>query len=117
DVVRWCLLTRTRAKVGYYSKAENYFPRPENFDPRIYATRSPWQLGDTVGTARVWISSKVDWYVMRHFGETGSSEPAPDGEGVIFETEYGESRAIVSRSEERRVGKGGWVRRDGECCS
>src|SRR3954466_2567788 len=96
DAVRVFRLTRIRGKVGYSSKAEHDFPPPENFDPRIYATRSPWQLGDSVGTARVWISGKVDWYVMRHFGETGTSEPAPDGDGVIFETEYGESRAIVS---------------------
>jgi proteasome accessory factor C len=96
DAVRVFRLTRIRGKVGYSSKAEHDFPPPEDFDPRIYATRSPWQLGDSVGTARVWISGKVDWYVMRHFGETGTSEPAPDGDGVIFETEYGDPRAIVS---------------------
>ena len=33
---------------------------------------------------------------MRHFGDTGSSEPAPDGDGLIFETEYADPRAIVS---------------------
>jgi proteasome accessory factor C len=96
DAVRVFRLTRIRGKVGYSSKAEHDFPPPEDFDPRIYATRSPWQLGDSVGTAKIWISGKVDWYVMRHFGETGTSEPAPDGDGVIFETEYAEPRAIVS---------------------
>jgi proteasome accessory factor C len=89
-------LTRIRGKVGYSSKAEHDFPPPENFDPRIYATRAPWQLGDSVGSARVWISGKVDWYVMRHYGDAGTSEPAPDGDGVIFETDYAEPRAIVS---------------------
>jgi proteasome accessory factor BC len=96
DAVRVFRLTRIRGKVGYSSKAEHDFPPPEEFDPRIYATRSPWQLGDSVGSARVWISGKVDWYVMRHFGETGTSEPAPDGDGMIFQTEYADSRAIVS---------------------
>src|SRR6266513_6268980 len=71
--VRVFRLTRIRGKVGYSSKAEHDFPPPEGFDPRISATRSPWQLGESVGTARVWISGKVDWYVMRHFGETGTS--------------------------------------------
>ncbi len=33
---------------------------------------------------------------MRHFGDTGTSEPAPEGDGVIFETEYADPRAIVS---------------------
>jgi proteasome accessory factor BC len=96
DAVRVFRLTRIRGKVGYSSKAEHDFPPPENFDPRIYASRSHWQLGDSVGTARVWISSKIDWYVMRHFGHTGTTSPAPDGDGVIFETEYADSRAIVS---------------------
>jgi predicted DNA-binding transcriptional regulator YafY len=96
DAVRVFRLTRIRGKVGYSSKAEHDFPPPEDFDPRIYATRSHWQLGDSVGTARVWISSKIDWYVMRHIGHTGTTVPAPDGDGVVFETEYADSRAIVS---------------------
>ena len=96
DDVRVFRLTRIRGKVGYSSKAEHDFAPPEGFDPRIYATRSPWQLGDSVGTACVWISGKVDWYVMRHFGDAGSSEPAPDGDGMIFKTEYADPRAIVS---------------------
>jgi proteasome accessory factor BC len=96
DAVRVFRLTRIRGKVGYSSKAEHDFPPPESFDPRIYASRSHWQLGDSVGTARVWISSKIDWYVMRHFGHTGTTSPAPDGDGVIFETEYADSRAVVS---------------------
>src|SRR5918911_1405168 len=52
DAVRVFRLTRIRGKVGYSSKAEHDFPPPENFDPRIYATRAPWQLGDSVGSAR-----------------------------------------------------------------
>src|SRR5919201_1638939 len=97
DAVRVFRLTRIRGKVGYSSKAEHDFPPPEGFDPRVYATRAPWQLGERVlGSARVWISGKVDWYVMRHFGETGTSEPAADGDGVVFETEYADSRAIVA---------------------
>ena len=96
DAVRVFRLSRIRGKVGYSSKAEHDFPPPDDFDPRIYATRSHWQLGDSVGTARIWISGKIDWYVMRHIGHAGTTEPAPDGDGVIFETEYADSRAIVS---------------------
>jgi proteasome accessory factor C len=96
DAVRVFRLTRIRGKVGYSSKAEHDFPPPTDFDPRSYATRSDWQLGDSVGSARIWISGKVDWYVMRHFGHAGATEPAPDGDGVIFATEYADSRAIVS---------------------
>jgi proteasome accessory factor BC len=94
--VRVFRLSRIRGKVGYSSKAEHDFPPPEDFDPRVYATRTDWQLGDPVATARVWISSKIDWLVERHFGHAGRTEPAPDGDGVIFETEYADSRAVLS---------------------
>jgi proteasome accessory factor BC len=96
DDVRVFRLTRIRGKVGYSSKAEHDFPPPENFDPRLYATRTDWQLGDPVGTARIWVSSKIDWLVQRHLGDAGTVEPAPDGDGVILETEYADPRAIVS---------------------
>src|ERR687888_1119083 len=96
DDVRVFRLSRIRGKVGYSSKAEHDFSPPLGFDPRVYATRTDWQLGDRVGTARVWISSKIDWLVQRHFGHAGKTEPAPEGDGVIFETEYADPRAILS---------------------
>src|ERR687890_38784 len=60
EAVRVFRLSRIRGKVGYASKAEHDFPPPdpEYFDPRIYATRTDWQLGDPVGTARIWISDR-----------------------------------------------------------
>ncbi|HXD56956.1 MAG TPA: WYL domain-containing protein [Thermoleophilaceae bacterium] len=96
DDVRVFRLSRIRGKVGYSSKAEHDFPPPEEFDPRIYATRTDWQLGDSIGTARVWVSSKIDWLVQRHFGHAGKTEPAPNGDGVIFETEYADPRAVIA---------------------
>ena len=54
-------LSRIRGKVGYSSKAEHDFNRPEDFDPREYATRTDWQLGDPVGRARIWLSDRIDW--------------------------------------------------------
>jgi predicted DNA-binding transcriptional regulator YafY len=101
DDVRVFRLSRIRGKVGYASKAEHDFPPPEDFDPRVYATRTDWQLGDPAGTARIWISNRIDWLVERHFGHAGQTVPAaevddaPD-EGVVFETEYAEPRQVVS---------------------
>ena len=46
DDVRVFRVSRIRGKVGYSSKAEHDFNRPEEFDPRSYATRTDWQLGD-----------------------------------------------------------------------
>src|SRR3954447_24551337 len=94
DDVRVFRLTRIRGKVGYSSKAEHDFPPPEDFDPRVYATRTDWQLGDPVGTARIWISEHITWLVERHFGRAGTVTEADDG--VVFETEYANSRQLLS---------------------
>jgi proteasome accessory factor C len=102
DDVREFRLSRIRGKVGYSSKAEHDFSPPEGFDPRVYANRAPWQLGEPVGRARVWLSNQIEWLVKRHFGpDVGVAIPAEDvvdapDNGVVFETEYGDERAIVS---------------------
>ena len=75
-------LSRIRGKVAYATKAEHDFQRPEDFDPRGYANRIPWQLGDAVGIAEVEVPEDVAWYVERQFGAygdargTASSAPA-----------------------------------------
>src|SRR5215217_7578711 len=94
DAVRVFRLSRIRGKVGYASKAEHDFSPPDDFDPRGYATRTDWQLGDTVGRARIWLSDRIDWLVLRHFGHAGDVHEA-DG-GVIFESDYADSRQMVS---------------------
>ena len=92
--VRVFRVSRIRGKVGYSSKAEHDFNRPEDFDPRVYATRTDWQLGDPVGRARIWLSDRIDWLALRHFGHAGEVQDA-DG-GKIFETDYADSRQMVS---------------------
>src|SRR5918992_2703289 len=59
DAVRVFRLSRIRGKVGYSSKAEHDFQRDEDFDPRVYATRADWQLGETQGVARIWLSDRI----------------------------------------------------------
>jgi proteasome accessory factor C len=101
DAVRVFRLSRIRGKVGYASKAEHDFAPPEDFDPRVYATRTDWQLGDPIGTARIWLSDKIAWLVKRHFGHAGQITPAAEADdapddGVVFATEYGEERQLIS---------------------
>ena len=76
DDVRVFRVSRIRGKVGYSSKAEHDFNRPEDFDPRVYATRTDWQLGDPVGRARIWLSDRIDWLALRHFGHAGEVHDA-----------------------------------------
>jgi proteasome accessory factor BC len=93
--VRVFRLTRIRGKVAYSTKAEHDFQRPPDFDPRGFASRIPWQLGDPAGTGEVWVSEKIAWYVERQFGAYGTMSDAEDG-GRIFRTEYAIPRLLVS---------------------
>ena len=94
DDMRVFRVSRIRGKVGYSSKAEHDFNRPEEFDPRDYATRTDWQLGEPIGRARIWLSDRIDWLALRHFGHAGEVTEVDDG--VIFETDYANARQMVS---------------------
>jgi proteasome accessory factor C len=96
DDTRVFRVSRIRGKVGYSSKAEHDFNRPEDFNPRDYATRTDWQLGDPIGRARIWLSDRIDWLALRHFGHAGEVTEADDGNGVIFETDYANARQMVA---------------------
>jgi proteasome accessory factor BC len=93
--IRVFRLSRIRGKVSYATKAEHDFRRPEDFDPRAYARRADWQLGDQVGVAEVLISERIAWQIERHFGRYGEIREAQDGE-AIFVTGYSNPRGIVS---------------------
>jgi proteasome accessory factor BC len=93
--VRVFRLSRIRGKVAYATKAEHDFQRPADFDPREYAGRIPWQLGEPVGTAEVWVADSIAWYVERQFGAYGELRDADDG-GRVFVTDYALPRLIIA---------------------
>jgi predicted DNA-binding transcriptional regulator YafY len=88
--VRVFRLSRIRGKVAYATKAEHDFQRPPDFDPRKYAGRVPWQLGDAVGAAEVWVTDDVSWYVERQFGAYGELRDN------VFRTAYAIPRLVIS---------------------
>jgi proteasome accessory factor C len=88
--VRVFRLSRIRGKVAYATKAEHDFQRPDEFDPRIYANRIPWQLGEEQGVAEVGVPEGVAWYVERQFGPYGTLS---DG---VFRTGYAQPRLLIS---------------------
>jgi proteasome accessory factor BC len=109
--IRVFRLSRIRGKVSYATKAEHDFHRPDDFDPRSYATRADWQLGDERGEAQVLISERIAWQVERHFGRYGqirdpgeiAAGPDRDEEVIggedgdrVFVTGYANPRGIVS---------------------
>jgi proteasome accessory factor BC len=101
--IRVFRLSRIRGKVAYATKAEHDFRRPADFDPRAYANRAEWQLGDRSkidqhGVAEILLSERIAWQVERHFGRYGEIVAAEDGaEGDrLFLTPYANARMIVS---------------------
>ncbi len=88
--VRVFRLSRIRGKVAYSTKAEHDFQRPADFDPRGYANRIPWQLGDQGDVAEIEVPEEVSWYVERQFGAYGE---LADG---VFRTGYALPRLLIS---------------------
>jgi proteasome accessory factor C len=98
--IRVFRLSRIRGKVSYATKAEHDFRRPADFDPRAYANRSEWQLGEEQGVAEVLLCERIAWQIERHFGRYGDILPA-GGEGHsegdrLLRTSYSNVRMIVS---------------------
>ncbi len=114
--VRVFRLTRVRGKVSYATKAEHDFHRPADFDPRAYANRADWQLGEERGVARIKICERIAWQIERHFGRYGeiaaslpegeddgaaSAEGEDDGAAsadgeTVFLTSYSSPRSLIS---------------------
>ncbi len=94
DAVRVFRLSRIRGKVSYATKAEHDFHRPADFDPRSYAKRADWQLGDEQGLARVLVGERIAWQIERHFGRYGEIEHR-DGE-TVFSTAYASARTLIA---------------------
>ncbi|HYB24002.1 MAG TPA: WYL domain-containing protein, partial [Solirubrobacteraceae bacterium] len=94
EAVRVFRLSRIRGKVSYATKAEHDFHRPSDFDPRAYANRADWQLGEEQGTARILICERIAWQIERHFGRYGEIT-SEEGE-TVFLTEYANPRSLIS---------------------
>jgi proteasome accessory factor C len=100
EEIRVFRLSRIRGKVSYATKAEHDFRRPADFDPRAYANRSEWQLGEEQGIAEVLLCERIAWQIERHFGRYGDMHPAGGeghGEGDrLLRTSYSSPRMLVS---------------------
>jgi predicted DNA-binding transcriptional regulator YafY len=101
EAVRVFRLSRIQGKVGYASKAEHDFSPPEDFDRRDYGSRADWQLGETKGTAKIFVRDRISWLIERDFSGYGElraakkSDGAP-GKGCVFETSYASERELIA---------------------
>ena len=97
SAIRVFRLSRIQGKVGYATKAEHDFQRPDNFDPRGYANRIDWQFGEPQGVADVWISHRIAWQIERHFGPYGEIRRADtDDDDRLFITPYANARQLIA---------------------
>jgi predicted DNA-binding transcriptional regulator YafY len=96
SAVRVFRLSRIQGKVGYATKAEHDFQRPDDFDPRAYASRIHWQFGDSVATAEIWISERIAWQIERHFGRYGQFRSDGSDGSAVFLTPYANPRQIIA---------------------
>jgi predicted DNA-binding transcriptional regulator YafY len=80
QAIRVFRLSRIRGKVAYATKAEHDFRRPADFDPRTYASRAQWQLGEPRGVAEILLSERIAWLIERHYGRYGEIRAASEEE-------------------------------------
>lgn len=101
DAVRVFRLSRIRGKVGYATKSEHDFSPPGEFERRDYADLADWQLGQPVGTAKIFFRDRIAWLIERDFARHGevrpvSNEDDVDGEGIVLETSYASERELLA---------------------
>jgi len=83
-------VSRIRSDIRFATRRERDFRLPPGFDVEQHRRRSPWQIGDIQGTARVAVSGDTAWWVMRTLGDAGTLD---DG---VFETEYASLEPLAS---------------------
>jgi proteasome accessory factor C len=82
DTVRTFKVSRVRGDIRFATRRERDFRVPDDFDVEQHRIPRPWQIGDTVGTARIAVSDDTAWWVVRTLSDAGVVE---DG---VFETEF-----------------------------
>src|SRR5918996_4959682 len=75
-------VTRTRGEIRFATRRERDFRLPEEFDVDQYRGRPPWQIGESVGEARIAVGGDTAWWLERVYGQRGRLE---DG---VFVTDY-----------------------------
>ncbi len=80
--VRTFRVSRISGDIRFATRRERDFRVPAEFDVDQHRVPRPWQIGETVGTARIAVSDDTAWWVERTLSDAGSVE---DG---VFETGY-----------------------------
>ncbi len=82
DAVRTFRVSRIRSDIRFATRRERDFRLPAEFDVEAHRVPRPWQIGETVGHARIAVQGDTAWWVHRTLSDAGVLE---DG---VFETPY-----------------------------
>ena len=88
--IRTFRVSRIRGDIRFATRRERDFRIPTDFDIDVYRGRPPWQIGDTVGEARIELAGDTAWWVDRAYGNAGQLE---DG---VFVTDYSSPSQLAS---------------------
>jgi predicted DNA-binding transcriptional regulator YafY len=88
--IRTFRVSRIRGDIRFATRRERDFRIPADFDIDVYRGRPPWQIGDTVGEARIELAGDTAWWVDRAYGNAGQLE---DG---VFVTDYSSPSQLAS---------------------
>jgi predicted DNA-binding transcriptional regulator YafY len=88
--IRTFRVSRIRGDIKFATRRERDFRAPTDFDVELYRGRPPWQIGDSVGRARIEVRGDTAWWVRRAYGTTGTLEDD------VFVTEYSSIPQLAS---------------------
>ncbi len=88
--IRTFRVSRIRGEIRFATRRERDFRIPQDFEIDGYRDRPPWQIGESVGEARIEVHGDTAWWVERTYGNHGRVE---DG---VFVTEYASLAQLAS---------------------
>ena len=98
DAIRTFRVSRIRSDIRFATRRERDFRLPAEFNVDAHRVPRPWQIGETVGVARIAVQGDTAWWVERTLADAGA---VVDG---VFETGYRAPRAtrVVGPAPERQ---------------
>ena len=100
DKMKTFRVSRVRGDIRLATRRERDFRLPERFDADEYRLGPPWQIGETVGEARIEVGGDTAWWIDRLYGRYGRIE---DGVFVTPYSNLGRLSAWILRQDGRAV--------------
>src|SRR6266511_3427500 len=90
DEIRTFRVSRIRGDIRFATRRERDFRLPPHFDADDYRLPPRWQIGETVGTARIGVGGDTAWWIERTLRDAGHIEDD------AFVTDYADLAQLAS---------------------